>query len=152
MVLSAILIAATGCGGSPKPTPVFLPFSELDPSHINQLITTEGILLSTDGITCQTLVWVEGGKKEVGCTGFQFGNGPSGDWIDLALKRRGKSGLIIDYGINNQQFNLYNDLKVFDSMGEDRLDTGEVVQVTGSLYWPEGSGPTMVVEIIELVE
>ena len=152
IILVSMLITASGCGGEPQPTPVFLPITDLDQSDINQRINTEGSLWSTENITCQTLVWVEGGKEEERCTGFKFGNGFSNFWVDLALKRRGKSGLLIDWGINNQQFNLYNDLKVLDNLGEDRLDTGDIVLVTGILSWLEDSGPTIVVESIELVE
>ena len=152
VILAVILMVASGCAGSPQPTPVFLPLADINSSYINQRITTEGTLWSTDSLSCRTMVWIEDGKTEERCTGFKFGSGFSDSWIDLALKRRGKSGLIINWGVNNQQFNLYDDIKVYDNIGENRLSTGELLQVTGTLYWPEGSDPIIVVDTIELVE
>ncbi len=139
VILAVNLMVVYSCGGSPQPTPVFLPLSDLNSSYINQRITTEGSLWPTDSLSCQTIVWIEDGKPEERCTGFKFGSGFSDSWIDLALKQRGKSGLIIKWGVNNQQFNLYDDIMVYDKLGEDRLSTGDILQVTGTLYWPEGS-------------
>jgi len=132
IILATILIAASGCAGSPKPTPIFLTLTDLDPSYINQRIAMEGKLWSTDTITCQTIVWVEGGKEEERCTGIHLEEAFN-LWVNLALLKKGKSGLHIDYGTGGQIFNNFKDLEVYDVKGEDRLDHDLTVRVTGTL-------------------
>jgi hypothetical protein len=150
-IIAAMLITASGCTSSPQPTPIPLTIQGLDPGYLNQRIAVEGTMWSLDTVKCQTIVWVTDGKEEERCIGVRLDD-DLGWGVYLALRRRSKSGLYINYGTGGQIFSTYKDLKAFDSEGEDQLDSDQTIRVTGTLYWPEDSYPIIVVDTIELVE